>query len=86
MEILKKYFPHAFKAEDVASLIVTILIYLIVALVGGLVVGLVSTLLSWIPIVGVIFNVLCKFAGSVVSLYAVAGIVIAVLAYGKVLK
>lgn len=78
MEILQKYFPQAFKAVDVASLVVAILIYVLFGAIAGAVIGLLCAL----PVIGVLFSIL----GTVVSIYAVAGIVISVLVYCKVLK
>ncbi len=78
METLKKIFPQAFKAEDVASLIVAILIYILFNVVAGAIIGLLAKL----PIVGFVFGVL----GSLVGIYATAGIVIAVLVFCKILK
>ena len=54
MDMVKKYFPQAFKANDVKSLIIALLIYAVIAFVGGLVIGL----LGIIPIIGFIAGVL----------------------------
>lgn len=78
METLKKYFPQAFKAVDVASLIVAILIYIVFDVVAGAVIGL----LSGIAVIGILFSIL----GTLVGIYATAGIVIAILVFCKVLK
>ena len=51
---IKPYFPQAFKAHDVKSLVIALLIYAVVACVLGWVLGL----LSFIPIVGFITNVI----------------------------
>ncbi len=81
MDLLKKVFPFSFKANDVASLVVTIIIYLVVGLVIGFALGLVG----WIIPLGLIDMVL-GLIGSIVELYILAGIVIAVLVFTKVLK
>lgn len=80
MDTLKKLFPRAFKVsrEDVASLIIAILIYVVFDIVAGAIIGL----LAAIPIVGILFSIL----GSLVGIYATAGIVIAALVFCKVLK
>lgn len=78
MDILKLIFPFSFKAKDSNGLVVAILIYVVIAVIGAILLGL----LSKIPFVGIVFGVL----GGVVDLYAVAGIVFAVLDYFKVLK
>ena len=80
MDILKKAWPHAFKLKenDVASLVITLLIYILVDIVCGFVIGL----LVKIPIIGILFTLV----GSLVGLYALAGIVLTILVYLKVLK
>lgn len=86
MDTLKKFFPISFGASDVAGLIIKILIYIVVAVLGGVVVGVAAWVLSIIPIVGGLLAWLVGVVGSVVGLYALAGIVIALLDYFKVLK
>ena len=79
MDALKKLFPLSFKyTKDVANLIIGILLYLVVGIVGGLVIGL--TLL--IPIV----NLICGLVGALLDLYVLAGIVIQILVFAKVIK
>jgi hypothetical protein len=62
----------------VASLIINILIHLAVGIVAGILIGV----LKIIPFIGLIFSI----AGALVDLYILAGIVITVLNYTKVLK
>lgn len=78
METLKKYFPLSFRGTDVPALIVSIIIYLVIDIVCGVVIGI----LALLPIIGFVFALL----GSLVGLYALAGIVIAILYFVKVLK
>ena len=79
METLKKIFPLSFKyTKSVADLVIGILIYLVVGLIGGLIIGLTAL----IPIV----NILCGIAGGLLDLYVVAGIVIQILVFCKVIK
>lgn len=79
MDLLKKLFPISFKyADTVANLIIGILIYV----VGGAVAGAIIGWLSLIPIVGLIFSLV----GSLLGIYCLAGIVIEVLLFAKVLK
>lgn len=79
MDALKTFFPLSFKyVKDVANLIIGILIYIIVGTVGGALIGF----LHAIPVVGWIAGIV----GSLLSLYCVAGIVIQVLVFAKVLK
>ncbi len=78
MDMLKKFFPHAFKVTEVQSFIITLIIYVLIDIVCGFVIGLLAKL----PIVGVIFSLL----GSLVGLYATVGIVLSILVFTKVLK
>lgn len=78
MEALKKFFPNAFKAVDVKSLIIAIIIYAVIDIVCGFVIGL----LALIPIIGIIFGLI----GSIVGLYALIGIILSILVFLKVVK
>ena len=79
METLKKIFPLSFKfLESVANLIIGILIYLVV----GVLIGVAIKIVSVIPVVGWIVGI----CGGLVGLYVLAGIIIMLLAYFKVLK
>jgi len=76
---LKKFFPLSFKYSDtVSNLIIGILIYIVGDIIAGAVIGL----LAAIPLIGWLFGL----AGSLVGLYCLAGIVIQVLVFTKVLK
>lgn len=72
MDMLKKFFPLSFGAEDVKALAIKIAIYVI----GGYLLGF---LLGWVPLVG-------GLIGTVISLYSTAGWIIAILDYMKVFK
>ncbi len=78
METLKKFFPHAFKANEVKDLVISIIIYLVIGFVGGLIIGL----LSGIPFIGWLFSIV----GGLLDLYTLVGIILAVLVFAKVLK
>ena len=78
MDILKKFFPHAFKANDVKALVIAIIIYLVIGFVGGLIIGL----LSAIPLIGWLFSIV----GALLDLYTLVGIILAILVFAKVLK
>ena len=73
MDAVKKYFPQAFSAKDVKSLIIALVIYAVIAFVGGLVLGL----LGIIPIIGFIAGVI----NWVLRLYCAVGIILAILVY-----
>ncbi len=79
MDALKKIFPLSFKyTKDVANLIIGILIYIVVGIIGGVLIGIVGL----IPFVGIVL----ALVGGLLDLYVVAGIVIQVLVFCKVLK
>ena len=78
MDMVKKFFPNAFKAKELSSFIVALVIYVLIDVVCGFVIGL----LAKIPVLGIIFSLL----GSIVGLYALVGIVLSVLVFVKVLK
>lgn len=78
MDILKKFFPAAFKATEVKALIISLVIYVLIDIVCGFVIGLLAS----IPVIGIIFSL----AGSIVGLYALVGIVLSILVFLKVVK
>ena len=78
MDTVKKLFPQAFGAKDVKSLIIAVLIYAVVATVGGWILNL----LGAIPVIGFIADVI----GWVLGIYCAAGIILAILAFLKVVK
>ena len=80
MEMLQKVFPYSLnvKEKDVASLVVSIIIYLALALVVGIAIWIVGL----IPIL----NILGGILGTIVELYCLVGIILAVLKYLNVLK
>ena len=79
IEALKKLFPFSFTKKDgIAALIINILIYLVVGAVAGFLIGI----LAGIPIVGIVVGLV----GGLIDLYVLAGVIISVLDYCKVLK
>lgn len=78
LDVIKKYFPHAFKTIDVKSLIINLVIYALIAFVAGIVLGV----LGIIPIIGFVFGVI----GWVVELYCAAGVILTILVFLKVLQ
>jgi len=78
MDILKKFFPHAFKATELKAFIISLVVYVLIDVVCGFVIGL----LAKIPVLGIIFGLL----GSLVGLYALVGVVLSILVFVKVLK
>lgn len=80
MDLLKKFFPLSFtaKPEDVPSFVIALIIYAVILIVGGFVIGL----LGLLPIIGILFGLL----GGLLDLYGLAGIVITILWFAKILK
>lgn len=87
MDALKKFFPLSFKfSKDVANLIVGIIVYLIVGAIAGALVFLATLITGWIPVVGEIIGWALGVVSSLIGVYVLAGIVIQILAFAKVLK
>jgi hypothetical protein len=87
MDALKKFFPLSFKyTKDVANLIIGIIIYVLVGIVAGVVIGLATLLVGWIPVVGALVGWILGIVGSLVGVYTLAGIIIQILVFAKVLK
>ena len=87
MDALKKIFPLSFKRTDTAGdLIIGILIYIVVGIIASAVITLATMIGGWIPVVGAILGWALGVVGSLVGLYTLAGIVIQILVFAKVLK
>ena len=86
MDMIKKYLPHAFAADTQERMIGALIIYAAILVVGLVVSWLIGTLLGWIPLIGIVIGLLLKVAGIIIDVYAVAGIVLTLLTYFKVLK
>ena len=87
MDILKKTFPLSFKEmKDVKELVIGIVVYLIVAILASVAIYLATLITGWIPVVGAIVGWVLGIVGGLVDLYALAGIVLALLVYFKVIK
>lgn len=79
MDMLKKFFPLAFKPKkDIAALVINIIIHLVVDAIAGVLIGILAN----IPLVGIIVGA----AGGLVGLYFTISLVLSVLDYFKVLK
>ncbi len=78
MEMLKKFFPNAFKATELKAFIIALVVYVVIDIVCGAVIGL----LAKIPLIGIIFSLV----GAVVGLYALVGIILSILVFVKVIK
>ena len=84
---LKKLFPLSWKySKGAANLIVGILMYIAVALIAGVVIWLSGAIIGWIPVIGAIVGWALKLVSFAVEVYVIAGIVIQILAFTKVIK
>ena len=79
MEQLKKLFPLSFGLEDVKKLVIAIVIYLVVDLVCGLV----CSILGIIPLLD---GIAAWVLGTLVGIYTLVGIVLAVLSFLKIVQ
>ena len=81
MDFLKKLFPMSFACTgDVSTLVKTVIIYIVADIIVGLAVSLIG-------IAGIeILSILVGAVGSIVGLYATAGIVFSFLVHFKVFK
>ena len=77
MDFLKKFYPHAFKAKDLPALIIALLVYIVGC---GIVDALLSFVGSVLPLIGFVFGI----AAWVVGIYGVAGIILSLLKFFKV--
>ena len=87
MDALKKIFPISFKyTKDAANLIIGILIYVVAGIIAGAIIWLSGMITGWIPVIGMLVGWILGLLGSLIDVYVVAGIVIQVLVFAKVLK
>ena len=87
MDTLKKIFPLSWKYTNGAgNLVVGILIYIVIGILGGAVLSLSGLITGWIPVVGAIIGWALRVIGALVDVWVVAGIVIQILVFCKVIK
>lgn len=86
MDLLKKIFPLSWKyKKEAKDLIIGIIIYLVAGIIGGVLLAI-AGLFTGIPVLGAILGIVLRAIGAIIDLYVVAGIVIEVLLFAKVLK
>lgn len=78
MDLLKKLFPLSFKVSEAKDLVISIIVYAVIDVVCGVLIGL----LAKIPLIGILFSLV----GTLIGIYATAGIVLAILVFVKVIK
>ena len=87
METLKKIFPLSFKRTDtVANLVIGVLIYLVAGVIAGALIALATMITGWIPVVGAVIGWVLGVASTLFGIYVLAGIVIQILVFAKVIK
>lgn len=87
MNTLKKFFPLSWKySKDVAGLIIGIIIHLVLEILIGALIGLATMITGWIPVVGALVAWVLGIVSSLLGLYILAGIVLLILLFLKVLK
>ncbi len=79
MKTIKQIFPLSFKYDkSIKDLIIGLIIYIVVGAIFGVVIGIVAS----IPVV----NLVCGILGTLVEIYVLAGVVLQVLSYLKIVK
>ena len=87
METLKKIFPLSFKEhKGAADLVIGILVYIVVGIIAGALIWLGTALAGWLGVIGAIIGWAFGVVGTVVDIYVLAGIVIEILVFAKVIK
>ena len=82
MNVFKKFWPHAYKANDVVGLIVAIVIYTLM----NLVCGVIGWVIGFVPLLGGIIGAVWGIVGWLVGIYAAVGVLVALLHFLKILK
>ncbi len=78
MDKLKQLFPLSFRGTEMKDMIVSVILYIVVAAIASVLIWVVAL----IPIV----NLVVGIVGTLVDIYVLVGIVLAVLNYFNVLK
>lgn len=79
MDKLKQLFPLSFKSRDVKALVISIVMYVVLSLICSVV----CLVLGIIPFIG---DFIAWGIGTVVGIYVLVGIILAILDYFKLLK
>ena len=87
MSTLKKLFPLSWKySNDTANLIIGIIIHLVACVLVGALITLATFITVWVPVIGPIIAWALGIVSSLVGIYFLAGIVIEILIFAKVIK
>lgn len=82
MDALKRIWPHAYKANSVMGLIVSIITYALM----NFVCWFIGFLIGFVPIIGGILGSIWGIVGWLVGIYAAVGVIIALFHFLKILK
>lgn len=82
MDILKKVFPLSFKSADIAYFIISLIVYVL----ASTIIGVINGILLLIPLIGFIIAAVFGLISSIVGIYCLAGIVISILVFLKVMQ
>ena len=86
MDSLKKIFPLSWKFKDSGKdLAIGIIVYLVAGIIGGVLLAI-AGLFTGIPVLGAILGILLRVVGAIIDVYVIAGIVIEILLFAKVIK
>ena len=72
---LKKIFPISYEKPTETAIV----IYVVAVVIASLVIGLAGALTGWIPLIGKVIGIFLRIAGTLVDIYAVAGIAVKLL-------
>lgn len=87
MDLLKKLFPISWKYKsEVKDLIIGIIIYAVAGVIGGALLSIAGLITGWVPVLGDLVGIILGAIGALIEIYIIAGIVIEVLLFAKVLK
>ena len=86
MDMLKKFFPHAFKSDDLTKFIITLIIYVVGGAIAGALIWLAASILGALPVIGGLLAWAVGIIGSLIELYVFIGIVLSILVFVKVIK
>jgi len=87
MDFLKKFFPYSFGIKDTSNFVIKIIVYAVAMIIGGALLGIIGWINSLLPqVVASLLGVVLGLLGSLINLYCVAGIVILILVFCKVIK
>lgn len=87
METIKKIFPLSFTlAKDITNFVIGIVGYLLAGIIFGFVTGIATKIVGWIPVIGAIIGWALGIVGTLVTVYSIAGLILLILVYCKVIK